>query len=86
MRRSASVTRLERERDDLTAGIEQAEGALGEIDETFASPGFFERTPPEAVKEMQQRRAELQASVERMMVEWERVEREIEAGTQPALR
>jgi ATPase subunit of ABC transporter with duplicated ATPase domains len=84
--RPTSSARLERERDDLTGRIERAEADIGEIDETFASPGFFERTPPEEIRTLQERRAELQASVDRMMAEWERVEREIESGSQSALR
>jgi ABC-type multidrug transport system ATPase subunit len=83
--RANRLARLEKERDDLTARIEEAEAAIGEIDETFASTGFFDRTTPVEVKELQERRARMQERLDRMMADWERVEREIEAGVQAAL-
>src|SRR5690606_6291229 len=81
-----SLVRLEQERDALTARIEEAEAAIAGIDRTFAAPAFFERSSPEEVRELQERRAALQGEVESLMGEWERIEAEIESGGQAALR
>ncbi|MDQ3556689.1 MAG: ATP-binding cassette domain-containing protein, partial [Gemmatimonadota bacterium] len=75
---AAGRSRLERRRDDLTAGIEAAESRIGEIDARFCAPGYYEQTPPEKVAVLEGERAGLQTRVERLMEDWERVEREID--------
>ena len=77
---------LERERDDLTTRIEELERSIAEIDDTFAGEGYFDRTAPEDVKALQERRGSLQEQVDRMMADWERIEEKIEAGQQTSLR
>jgi ATPase subunit of ABC transporter with duplicated ATPase domains len=71
---------LEKRRDEITAEIEAAEAAIARVDALFAAPGYFTQTPPDAVKASQRERDRLQAQVERLMEEWEAVEREIGAA------
>src|SRR5690606_35426835 len=75
----ARRARLERQRDELTARIEEMEADLLEIDSSFSRPGYFEETSPDAVRALQERRADLQRSVDRMLEEWEGLEQQIEA-------
>jgi ATPase subunit of ABC transporter with duplicated ATPase domains len=70
--------RLEKRRDELTAEIEAAEAGILEVDRLFCRPGYYDETPAEAVAEANGRRASLQERVERLMQEWETLEREIE--------
>jgi ATPase subunit of ABC transporter with duplicated ATPase domains len=72
-------TRLERRRDELTAGIEAAEQRIEEIDRVFCEPGYYEKTAAPQVAELEGQRTDLQRKVERLMGEWERVESELEA-------
>ena len=75
----ALLGRLEKRRDRLTAEIEAAEIRIGEIDEAFCAPGYYEETPPKTVTDLESERSRLQEKVERLMEEWEEVEREIES-------
>lgn len=75
-----NVMRLERQRDEVTSRIEQAEQQVAEIDATFAAAGYFERTSPEEVQQLQEQRDALQAEVERLMEEWEQIEERIEGA------
>ncbi len=72
-------TSLEKRRDEITAEIETAEAALARVDALFGTPGYFAQTAPESVKASQAERARLQEQVERLMEEWEAVEREMGA-------
>jgi ABC-type multidrug transport system ATPase subunit len=71
--------RLESRRDQITSEIESAEARTAEIDRIFSQPGYFERTAADRVKALREERARLQASVERLMEEWEKLEGELEA-------
>jgi ATPase subunit of ABC transporter with duplicated ATPase domains len=71
--------KLEQRRDDLTIRIDAAEARVAEIDERFCAPGFYEATPGDEVDALETERAELVGTVERLMGEWESMEREIES-------
>jgi ATPase subunit of ABC transporter with duplicated ATPase domains len=75
---AAGRGRLERRRDELTGEIEAAETRVVEIDRVFAGPGYFDRTPADTVAQLTEERAVLQQKVERLMEEWEDVERRLE--------
>jgi chromosome segregation ATPase len=64
----------------VTAGIEAAQAEMRAIDDEFAAPGYFEDTPGEEIRAAQTRRAELERDVERLMAEWEQLERESQAA------
>jgi ABC-type multidrug transport system ATPase subunit len=69
------VRRLGRRRDDVTARIEEAEARIGEIDQVFCEPGFFDRTEAHEVASLEEERTSLQNEVEELVSEWEELER-----------
>jgi len=74
---SASLSTLERRRDELTARIEAAEARIGEIDALFLSPGFFDATAPAEVQARQEERGRLMDEVADLLQRWEAVEEEM---------
>jgi ATPase subunit of ABC transporter with duplicated ATPase domains len=74
---AAQRRRLEQRRDEITAGIEAAEARVGEIDATFARPGYFQAAAPEEMASLNEERTRLQERVARLMEEWERLEGEL---------
>jgi ATPase subunit of ABC transporter with duplicated ATPase domains len=83
-RTDAERAALEERRSSLTVEIEAVERRIGEIDETFAAPGYFDATPPEQVATLQKERGELQQRIDELMDGWVRVEEEIDAMTRAA--
>ncbi len=71
---------LELRRDVITAGIENAEARIDEINQSFCEPGFFDTTPPDRIRALQQEQQDLWSKVEELLAEWERIEAELEAG------
>jgi len=69
--------RLERERDRLTAEIDRAEKRVGEINDLFCNPGFFDRTAPGEVRKLESEQRTLSARLDELLAEWERVEAEL---------
>jgi ATPase subunit of ABC transporter with duplicated ATPase domains len=69
---------LEKRRDELTAGIEEAERRVAEIEARFCAPGYYESTPAEAAAALDRERLSLQEQVQRLIAEWERIETELE--------
>ena len=65
---------------EITAGIERAEQRVAEIDGTFATSGFFDEADPDEVRQLQAERAACVQDVERLLAEWERLEKDMEAG------
>jgi len=65
-------------RDQLTARIEEAETRIEEIDTAYADVTFYERTTPDAVKELESERITLQALLNELLADWEQVEGELE--------
>jgi len=70
--------RLERRRDELTERLEGAEKRVGEIDQVFCRPGYYEDTPADEIAALEQERDAAQARVEKLMNEWEQVERSLD--------
>ncbi|HUE77939.1 MAG TPA: ABC-F family ATP-binding cassette domain-containing protein [Longimicrobiales bacterium] len=75
-RRSALAERAA----ELAAAVEEAEGRVAEIDRTFATPGYYDRSPPDEVAALDRERARLQEEAEGLLEEWERVEAELAGG------
>ena len=57
--------------DEVTARIERAEARIEAIDRIFLQPGYFEMTPPEEVRALEDERTGLQDEVARLMEVWE---------------
>ncbi|MNC90751.1 hypothetical protein D3C83_68910 [compost metagenome] len=70
---------MERERDRLAAEIERAERRVGEINELFCNPGFFDKTPPGEVKKLEGEQRALTARIDELMAGWTAVEEQLAA-------
>ena len=55
----------------------QRQHRIAEIDRTFAQAGYFEGAPAEEVRSLREERERLQAALERLFAEWERVGHEL---------
>jgi len=71
---------LELRREVVTAGIEEAERRIEEINDRFCEPGFFEDTPNDRVTNLQQEQKRLQQEVEKLVTEWDGIEGELESN------
>jgi len=71
---------LELRRDVTTAGIDEAEARIEQINQTFCEHGFFDTTPPDRIRALQQEQQLLSGKVEELLAEWERIEADLEAG------
>ncbi len=65
-------------RDRLTAEIEKTEARIGEINETFCDPTYFDRSSPKQVGKLEAEQKQAAAKVEALMAEWQEVETELE--------
>ncbi|MEZ4416477.1 MAG: ATP-binding cassette domain-containing protein [Gemmatimonadota bacterium] len=65
------------ERDAVTGRIEAAEARLSEIESTFADPETYARRAPEEVRLLDEERQALKRDVERLLAQWELLEREL---------
>jgi ATPase subunit of ABC transporter with duplicated ATPase domains len=75
----AARKKLERRQDELMAGIEEAGARVAEIERLFCEPGYYDRTPPGEIRELEDERGRLSDEVERKTAAWERVVEELEA-------
>ena len=69
--------KLEKRRDELTTEIEKAEERINHINEQFCNPGFFDKTPENKVRKLENEQKTLSAKVEELMGEWETIEQEL---------
>ncbi|MEM6793706.1 MAG: ATP-binding cassette domain-containing protein [Acidobacteriota bacterium] len=68
---------IARELDQITAGIEQAESRIAEINEDFCNPGFFDRTPEPEVRKLEKEQKRLSEKVDSSMASWQKLEEEL---------
>jgi ATPase subunit of ABC transporter with duplicated ATPase domains len=68
---------LGRRRDEVTAAVEKAESRIHDINEMFCDPSFFDRTPRDQVKKLEQEQKTLSGKVEQLMGEWEKLEEQL---------
>jgi len=71
--------RLEGEREQLIASLEEAERRVAEIEETFGMPGYYDRTPVDQITALDGERLELARVIERATQQWEVIERALES-------
>jgi len=76
----AEPARLEKRRDEVTAEIDAAESRIAEIDAVFCRPGYYDGADADEVKRLEAERTGLRDKIERLMGEWESVERRLEAS------
>jgi ATPase subunit of ABC transporter with duplicated ATPase domains len=72
-RRKQIEDRLER----ITSEIEEAETRLAAINERFADPAFYPRTPREEIAPLEAEHRELTAKIQQLMQEWEGLEQQL---------
>ena len=75
--RQRRIKELKKRRDEITAVIEKSEARVGEINELFCNPGFFDKSPPKEIQKLEREQKQLSEKVESSMAEWEEVEKEI---------
>ncbi|MEM6702018.1 MAG: ABC-F family ATP-binding cassette domain-containing protein [Acidobacteriota bacterium] len=71
------LKKLERQRDEITKKIEKAENRVGEINEVFCDPSYFEKASPKEVRKLETEQKKLKGEIEAWMAEWEGVEERI---------
>ncbi len=69
--------KLARQRDQATAEIERAESRVGEINELFCNPGFFDKTPAPETRRLEAEQKNLAGRIEELMKEWETLEEQL---------
>ena len=65
--------------DTLMARIDTAEARVLEIDDLFCQPGYYEQTPPDDVRALEDERSRLKREVADLTSEWDRTEEELSA-------
>ncbi|HEY4565130.1 MAG TPA: hypothetical protein VIJ36_19255, partial [Thermoanaerobaculia bacterium] len=76
-RRQQRQKELRKKLDLVTSQVENSESRVHAINEMFCDPTFFDRTPREQVKRLENEQKTLSAKVEELMGEWERIETEM---------
>jgi len=66
--------KLEERHTALLKEIEVSEARMGEIDERFAEPAFYQDVSPDDIRSMEKERTELQDRLQGLIDEWEQVE------------
>ena len=69
--------KLERRLDGVTRKLEAAESRIGEINDQFCDPSFFDRTPHKDVKKLETEQKRLQDETAELMSQWEAIEAEM---------
>ena len=76
-KRKNRVSSLEKKRDQVLKEIETTEAKKKAIEDTWAEPGYFERTPIADVEAAQAKDRALQESVAELVGRWEEIELEL---------
>ncbi|MDX1630478.1 MAG: ABC-F family ATP-binding cassette domain-containing protein [Thermoanaerobaculia bacterium] len=71
---------LAAERDRVTEELETAEARIGEINELYCDPGFFDQADPGRIRDLEREQSELSARVEELMERWEELEGKLTAA------
>jgi ATPase subunit of ABC transporter with duplicated ATPase domains len=64
-------------RDRIVERIEAAEERIGEINEIFCDPTYYDGAAPEQVRNLEGEQKQLRARIEELTAEWERAEAEL---------
>jgi len=75
----AQKNRMRASLDTLMARIDTAEVRVAEVDELFCQPGYYEQTPPDDVRALEDERARLKSEVAELTSEWERTGEKLSA-------
>ena len=75
---AAHRSRLKDRSREVTKLVDEAEARMGEIDEIFLDPSYYRSAPPDEVRALEAERERLVGKVDKLMQEWEEVERALE--------
>ena len=75
----AQRNRMRESLDTLMTRIDTAEARVAEIDELFCQPGYYEQTPSDEVRALEDERARLKSEVAHLTNEWEQTEEGLSA-------
>jgi ATPase subunit of ABC transporter with duplicated ATPase domains len=78
----AQKNRMRESLDTLMARIDAGEIRVAEIDELFCQNGYYEQTPPEDVRALEDERERLQGEVADLTSQWERTEEDLSGQRQ----
>ena len=73
------INKLRARRDDIVARIEAAEARVGEINEIFCDPSYYERAAAKEVRTLESEQDELRARIDALTADWEEAEGAIAA-------
>ena len=76
------ASRYRTDLDTLMARIDAGEIRVAEIDELFCQNGYYEQTPPEDVRALEDERERLQGEVADLTSQWERTEEDLSGQRQ----
>jgi len=71
------LRKMRNRRDRIVEQIEAAEHRIGEINEMFCDPSYYDRAAPKQVRKLEGEQDELRARIEELTGEWERAEAEL---------
>ncbi len=75
--RERNARRLKERQEELAAEIDRKEERTQEIDTLFCRPGYYEDTPPEEIRALEEERDRLQGEVEDLLARWEAAAQEL---------
>ena len=77
--RKLNKFKLRQRHGELLKKIEKAEARMGEIDERFGRPGFYQTVAPDEIRGLEEERSGLENRLTAFMEEWEQVEEDLAA-------
>jgi ATPase subunit of ABC transporter with duplicated ATPase domains len=72
------IRSLERRRDELAEKIESSEARVHEINDIFCDPSYFDRTPHQEVRRLENEQKTLNDRIEDLLEEWQQTEERLE--------
>jgi ABC-type multidrug transport system ATPase subunit len=73
------LRKMRSRRDRIVEQIEAAEERIGEINEIFCDPSYYDDAAPEQIRRLEQEQQELRDRIEELTADWERAEEELAA-------
>jgi len=71
------LRKMRHHRDRIVEQIEAAEERIGEINEIFCDPSYYEDAAPDQVRDLEGEQSRLRARIEELTAAWERAEAEL---------
>jgi hypothetical protein len=75
--RKLNKWKLQERHKEILEEIDRSEVRLGELDEKFVDPTFYEEVAPEELRAMEEERSRIQTTLEELVEEWGQVEEDL---------